>query len=285
VISDSVSNLHISVKDPFDLNATMESGQVFRWEIVDKVWYAGVLEQQGVLLRRENDGLIVRSRGNLLKTVAMFFRLDDDLKTIFTEVSNDKYVAGAFQRNQGLRIVRQDAWECLVSFVCSSVSNIPKIKRSLRALAKLYGNPVEIDGHVLYAFPTPERLAAVAENELRYLGLGFRAKYLVELSSVVASGIVDFRRLREMTYHEARTVLVKLPGVGEKVADCVLAFSLDKLEGFPIDRWVRRSLEERYPPAKRMNYTELRSWAQKRWGRNAGYVQQYLFQDKRLEGT
>ena len=285
MIADSVSSQHISVKDPFDLNATMESGQVFRWEIVDRVWYAGVLEQQGILLRRENDGLIVRSRGNALKAVAMFFRLDDDLQTIFTEISSDKFVAGAFQRNLGLRIMRQDAWECLVSFVCSAVSNIPKIKRSLRALAKLYGKPFKLDGHTLYAFPTPERLAAVAEDELRDLGLGFRAKYLVELSAVVASGAVDFRRLREATYHEARTALVKLPGVGEKVADCVLAFSLDKLEGFPIDRWVRRSLEERYPPAKSMNYTELRSWAQKRWGRNAGYVQQYLFQDKRLEDT
>lgn len=284
MIPDRVSSQHISVKDPFDLNATMESGQVFRWEIVDKVWYAGVLEQQGVLLRRANDGLIVRSKGNVLDAVAMFFRLEDDLNTIFTEVSSDRFVAEAFQKNQGLRILRQEAWECLVSFICSSVSNIPKIKRSLRALAKMYGNPVEIDGHILYVFPAPERLAAVTEDELRDLGLGFRAKYLVELTSIVTSGIVDFCKLREMTYKEAKASLIKLPGVGEKVADCVLAFSLDKLEGFPIDRWVRRSLEERYPPAKRMDYTELRSWAQNKWGRNSGYVQQYLFQEKRLEG-
>jgi len=213
-----------------------------------------------------------------------YLRLDDDLESVYGEVAADKPLAEAIARYRGLRLLRQDPWECLASFVCSSVSNIPHISRTLQAVAEAYGEPVALDGRWLYRFPEARRIAEAGEEALRGLGLGFKARYVAQTASMVVEGWVDLASLRQATYEQARATLMKLPGVGEKVADCVLLFSLEKLEGFPIDRWVRRALVEWYRLPEKARYGELLSWAQERWGRHAGYAQQYLYHHRRLMG-
>ena len=278
-----------SIPDPFDLTATLESGQVFRWRRVDSGWYAGVVGQHPVVVSQVKGGLSYRCEGGAEETVQRalhdYFRVEDDLRAVYREVGDDPRVAEAIGRYRGLRLLRQEPWECLVSFVCSSVSNIPRISRTLEAVAKRYGRAVSLAGHTLYTFPTPEELARVRENDLRELGLGFRARYVAEIASAVAAGRVDLAALRRASYEEAKAELMSLPGVGGKVADCVLVFSLDKLEGFPVDRWIRRCLQEWYFQGGSISDAALLSWAQARWGWYAGYVQQYLFHDRRLAGA
>ena len=285
----SVKKGTLVVAPPFNLAATLESGQAFRWRCLDEGWYWGTIGKQAVALCQRGDELVFRCQpGNeeqLSEALYDYFRLEDDLETICREIATDEGMARAIERHRGLRLLRQDPWECLVSFVCSAVSNIPRISRTLEAMARRYGEPMALGDHTLSTFPRPERLARAGEGGLRGLGLGFRAKYVTKIAEVVAEGGVELALLRRESYWEAKAALMALPGIGEKVADCILVFSLDKLEGFPVDRWVRRGLEAWYFRGERpMSNAELRSWAQERWGRYAGYAQQYLFQDSRLAG-
>ena len=279
----------LSIPEPFDLAATLESGQVFRWRRVDSASYVGMVGRHPAMVSQVEDGLSYSCEKGTEEVVQRalcdYLRLEDDLQAVYREVSDDPRVAGAISRYRGLRLLRQEPWECLVSFVCSSVSNIPRISRTLEAVAQRYGRAVSLEGHTLYAFPTPEELACVRESDLRELGLGFRAKYVAEIAPTVATGRIYLNALRQASYREAKAELMSLPGIGGKVADCVLVFSLDKLEGFPVDRWVRRCLQEWYFQGGTISDAALLSWAQGRWGRHAGYVQQYLFHDRRLTGT
>ena len=284
-----MGNGSLAVAQPFNLAATLESGQAFRWRLVDSGWYWGTVGQWAMGLRQSEGRLMFRcargSEEHVSGTLHDYFRLEDNLEAIYREIVTDQRMAQAIDQHRGLRLLRQDPWECLASFVCSSVSNIPRISRNLEAVAARYGEPVTLAGQRLNTFPTPERLACAGEGTLRVLGLGFRAKYVAEIASVVAEGQIDLPALRRRSYQGAKAVLTALPGIGEKVADCILVFSLDKMEGFPVDRWVRRSLEEWYFPGEEsMSYAVLRAWAQERWGRYAGYAQQYLFHDRRLKG-
>ena len=277
----------MAVEQPLDLQATLESGQVFRWQWND-YGYWGMVGPHAYALRQAEGGLLFRSSAPSV-TVAEtalhdFLRLDDDLEAICNEMAVDKPLAETVAQHRGLRLLRQDPWECLASFVCSSVSNIPRISSNLHAVAKAYGEPVLLDGHHLYRFPGPEKLAEAGKGALLDLGLGFHARYLAQIAQLVAESHVDLMALRQVSYSEAKAALMKLPGVGEKIADCVLVFSLDKLEGFPIDRWVRRVLVEWYGHHEKARYGELLAWAQERWGRHSGYAQQYLFHYRRLMG-
>jgi N-glycosylase/DNA lyase len=214
-----------------------------------------------------------------------FLRMDDDLDAIHHDMATDRPpLAEAAERWRGLRVLRQDPWECLVSFVCSQVSNIRRISRNMEAMARTYGEQIVLDGRILYRFPTVGRLAAAGEDALLALGLGFRAKYVARVASVIAAGGLDLMALRQVSYQEAKTALLELYGVGEKVADCVLVFSLDKLEGFPIDRWVLRALVDWYGHSEKTRYGDQLMWARERWGKRAGYVQQYLYHHRRLMG-
>jgi len=286
--AEQVANkaIFLAVTQPFDLHATLDSGQVFRWRW-EGDWAWGVIAGRAFALCTVDGGLRVISPAPVDETQEMlrdYLRLDDDLDTLYSDAAADPVLAEAMARYRGLRLIRQDPWECLVSFICSSVSNIPRISRNLRAVAETYGEPVTLEGRLLHRFPDASALAAGGEQGLYALGLGFRARYIARIAVTVAKGGLDLAALRLAPYDEAKAVLTALPGVGEKVADCVLAFSLDKMEGFPVDRWVRRALVEWYGLEEKAPYEELRAWAQARWGESAAYVQQYLFHYRRLMG-
>ena len=207
-------------------------------------------------------------------------------------------VEAAIARFRGMRILRQDPWECLVSFICSSASNIPRISGNVEDLCSSFGQSLSMGDHVRSTFPSPRELAQAGEKRLRQLGLGFRAKYLAATATAIANGVPDLMTLREASYEEALEAVIALDGVGDKVANCVLLFSLDKLEAFPVDVWVNRALQEWYFDGRRplspnnrrkrkggeISPKTARLWAQEHFGPYAGYANQYLFHDRRLRG-
>jgi N-glycosylase/DNA lyase len=185
-----------------------------------------------------------------------------------------------------MRVLRQEPWECLVSFICSANNNIPRITRNVGDIASAFGPPILDGASGPSAFPTAEQLAEAGETALRKLGLGFRAKYVAAAAERVAQSRIDLYGLREASYQDALDALVELAGVGDKIANCVLLFSLDKLEAFPVDVWIDRALRDWYftPNGETVPRVRMRAWAQKRFGRYAGYANQYLFHQRRLEG-
>jgi N-glycosylase/DNA lyase len=172
----------------------------------------------------------------------------------------------------------------LISFICSSNSNIPRIRGTIERLAGSFGQPVKLGRRRRFTFPAPAALADAGQEALAALGLGYRAGYVARTAVTIADGGLSLDALREESYEEAKRALLELPGVGEKVADCVLLFSLEKLEAFPVDVWVRRGLQGRYPAEGRRQPKALAAWARERFGPWAGYAQQYLFYLWRREG-
>ncbi len=185
----------------------------------------------------------------------------------------------------GLRILRQEPWECLVSFICSANSNIPRISTNVEDMSKSFGRLLEFDGHGRNTFPSADALADAGEQALRDLGLGFRAKYVAAAAKRIAQGEIDLYSLREASYDDALESLISLAGIGDKVGNCILLFSMDKLEAFPVDVWIDRALREWYPEVaeKKLSRKAMRPWAQEYYGAYAGYANQYLFHRRRLQ--
>ena len=276
----TLATTHVAVDQPLDLPLTLESGQAFRWHNDDGVW-SGFIEGRLLTLERDDSGLRVTSdpqtHPDAAQAVASYFRLDDDLPAIYAQLCEDERLAAAVRQHWGLRILRQDPWECLIAFICSQNSNIPRIAKMQETLASTLGGEATLGTLTRRSFPTPEALASAGEQRLRELGLGYRARYVAGTAEVVASGGLDLPQLRSAPYDDAKAALLALPGVGEKVADCVLLFALDHLDAAPIDRWVRRALEDWYLDGQRLRYAELLAWTQNTFGPYSGYAQQYLF--------
>ncbi len=210
--------------------------------------------------------------------------MDDDIHAVYAEIEQDQRVAAMVRRYPGLRLLRLEPWECLIAFICSANSNIPRIHQVMERMSDHFGDALELDGDVRHAFPTPVQLVEAGETELRRLGLGFRAPYVDQATRRVVEGILDLPSLIRTPYEEAKEQLMLCPGIGPKIADCVAVFSLEKLEAFPIDVWVRRALGEWYfPDQKTPPDRVLLEWAHGYFGSYAGYAQQYLFHGRRLE--
>lgn len=296
---------------PLDLDATLGGGQAFRWRRRGE-WWDGVLGRSVVSLRQTDTGLEFTSapepEPEVRPRLMEYLALDMDLDDIYRGIGADAQIGASIDLYRGMRVLRQDPWECLASFICSSNSNVTRISRNIEDIAGLCGEPIPVErGDVAAsAFPTPERLASVGPDALRRLMLGYRAGYLHEAAVMVAEGRVSPLALRERDYEGALEELLRVPGVGDKVANCVLLFSMDKPEAFPVDVWIHRTLEEIYPgeigafrrrlmrrsgpgrigAGKRKDGAiiareRLREWAQERFGRYAGWANHYLFHERR----
>ena len=285
--------MHLEIDQPFDLAESLESGQAHRWRKLGEGWYSGVLGDVLIHVRQCPQGVEYRVSGNPGKGGAgeldgllrSYFRLDDDIDTIYDEICRDRRVAEMVGRYPGLRILRQEPWECTVAFICSATSNIPRIHQNMEAMAESLGEPLELDGERRHIFPSPNQLASAGEGFLRELGLGFRAPYVAAAAQRVCEGDLDLRELVRMPYAEAKASLMDCRGIGAKIADCIAVFSLEKLQAFPVDVWVRRALAEWYfPMQKKPPDRAMVEWAQEYFGQYAGYSQQYLFHARRLEG-
>ena len=279
-----------------NLAESLESGQAHRWRKLGDGWYSGVLGDSLLHLRRVPDGLEYRAatlRGRPAAADAdtdtdallrAYFRLDDDIDAIYADIRRDRRVAEMVAAYPGLRILRQEPWECAVAFICSATSNIPRIHQNMEAMADSLGEPLELDGEARHTFPSAERLASAGEGRLRELGLGFRAPYVIAAAEQVCDGALDLDGLIRLPYPEAKARLMQCYGIGAKIADCIAVFSLEKLEAFPVDVWVRRALAEWYfPMQKKPPDRAMVEWAQAYFGRYAGYSQQYLFHGRRMQ--
>ena len=271
-----------------DLGATLDGGQSFRWW-AECGGYRGVIGRRALRLSAAPDGVCAEAldgedAAGVVVAVHDYLGLDDDLDALRFRHADDPVAGCAMRAWPGLRLLRQDPWECLVGFICSATSSIRKIKADVASIAGAFGERVGA-GERDYAFPSPSRLAEAGEDALQGLRLGFHAKYVAAAAEAIAEGRLELAALRSQPYLHARAVLMTLPGVGEKIADCVLAFSLGKREAFLVDRWVRRAVRGQYHLLPTMSDGAIGEWARGRFGQDATYVNQYLFHQERLEDS
>jgi N-glycosylase/DNA lyase len=273
-------------KTPTTINieTTINSGQVFLWNKFGDKWVG--IDGQDLLVLNQSP-FMARSSSD---SIDNFFREDDNLKKILSNISKDSIVEIAVKQSPGLRLIRQDPFQCYISFICSSNSSIQNIKSMLENLCRRFGIRQEFEGYELYTFPKAEVLAKASIKDLIDCKLGFRAKYIKEASQAVNSGKIDFGWLKKTDYFTASETLKKILGIGNKVADCISLFSLDKMESFPIDTWTQRILLKYYKkffdnikekPVTGKKYEKLHEEIVEYFGPYAGYSQQFLFKMER----
>jgi len=261
---------------------SINSGQVFLWKKNKEFW-------NGV---NGDDVLSIDKNGNINSYQNFkidFFRQNDNLEKIIKSISKDKTVKIAVKKFQGLRILRQDPFQCLISFIVSSNSNIPKIKNNLENISKKFGKKIKFQNQEFFLFPNPKKLAKASINEITSCGVGYRAKFIKEAAKIIDLKEIDFDYLKKCDYQDAKENICQIPGVGGKVADCVLLFSLDKLEAVPLDRWIIRILEKYYlkkfeittKTITEKQYNILHKKIVNYFGPYAGYSQQFLFKMER----
>ena len=264
----------------YDLAATLESGQAFRWNFVDGGWN-GVIRNHWVRLRADECSITaeVAQRITNWNWLKYYLQTDLDIGSVTASFPDDEPIRAAVSSCRGLRLLRQDTWECLASFILSSTKQIVQIRQIVSLLCERFGEPIAVPPPYppAFAFPTPARLARASEAELRACKMGFRAPYLLETAQVVAAGALDLDQLCEVPVEIAREELIKLPGVGRKIADCVLLFACGFQSAFPVDVWVIKALQKLYFPRRRASAKRLRHFSETHFGLNAGYAQQYLF--------
>lgn len=267
------TNASFPVRD-YDLAATLASGQAFRWRPVGESW-EGVVAGRWIRLRQVGNELHAETIEPQpdWEWLREFLQLDVDLAAVVATFPDDEPMRASVAACRGLRLLRQEPWETLVSFICSSTKQIVQIQQIIALLCERFGEAVP-GGR---AFPTAARLADATEAELRGCKMGFRAPFVLAAAKAVASGELDLAHLHALPTTEARAALMGLHGVGRKIADCVLLFAYGKQDAFPVDVWVRRALTELYFPRRRPSAKRLERFANTHFGPNAGYAQQYLF--------
>ena len=291
------------VKD-FDLTRTLTSGQTFGWTRVSgsRSVFSGEIRGMAVTCREPREGFF-RCRifkgsgvGSSAATappittdtdtavIAHYFDLERDYSALASKlIVLDATLAPVIASGRGLRLLRQDPWETLISFIISAHNNVPRICKSVLALKASFGVPL-VPGAKAYAFPSAQVLGEAAEEELIRAGLGFRVRYVKAASAVVVKGEVDLSSLNDLSTEEARSALMSIPGVGRKVADCVLLYAYGRTEVFPVDVWVKRAVETLYFDGQERPVGYIIQFAADRWGPYAGFVQLYLFDYFRRTG-
>jgi N-glycosylase/DNA lyase len=276
----------IGVNGDFSLRHTLECGQFFRWDKLDD-WYYFVTHGTVVKARQENGSIRYSTKPRRSQEfVSNIFRLDDDYYKIMDTINRDDVIAEATRRHRGMRLMRQEPFECLVSFITSANSSIENIRSKLNRISELYGEPMEMDGRTFYTFPKVDALASADIKHLRKHKIGFHSDYIKKTAALVDEKSMDLSVISELCYDDARDELLEIfkgKGVGEKVADCVCLFSLDKLEAFPIDVWIERLMREHYFKGRRKSKKEIAEFARDYFGKYAGYAQEYLYHFGRCE--
>ena len=272
------------MKDKFSINIdnSINSGQVFLWGKNGTDWYG--INGQDILKINENG--IIKS---ILNSKTNFFRKNDNMQEIIKSISKDETVKKSVKQYEGLRIFEQDPFQCMISFIISSNSNIQKIKNSLEKICKKFGKKVKIQNTEFFLFPKPEKLANASIEEIKKCGVGYRAPFIKQASKMIVLKKINFKYLEKCDYEEAKKNICLIPGVGNKVADCILLFSLNKLEAFPLDTWMIKILEKYYSnqfniktkTITEKQYQILHEKIVNYFGPYCGYAQQFLFKMER----
>ena len=273
-----------------DITSSINSGQVFLWKRFDDIWYG---THGSDILKVYNTGKNTRNDigKNIVKSFSGkhydLFRQRDDIKSIIRHITTDATVSTAVSMYPGLRILEQDPFQCLISFISSSNSSIQKIQSCLMNLVGKFGETIEFDGHEFGLFPEPDKIATLSIQQIRECGFGYRSRFVLNAAQHITDGSIDLIDLRKQDYATTRDTICSIQGVGEKIADCVMLFALDKLEAFPIDRWMLRALERDYnitcntKTITPRQYRTMHNTLVDKFGVYCGYVQQFLFKRER----
>ena len=268
----------------FELTHIFDCGQCFRWNKEDDGSYTGVIKQGVLNVKKEKQDVYIKAncKGDLERIIKDYFDLETDYGKIKKELSKiDNNMKKSIEYGKGIRILNQDLWECIISFIISANNNIPRIKGIIERISKKCGDKVEFENKEYYLFPTKEQLSKLTVKDLRELGLGFRDKRVHKTCQMIIEGQVKLEELEKSNdTDQIREELLKLDGIGEKVADCIMLFSLKRYDVFPVDVWVRRVMNDLYiknPDETKVNKKEIRSKAYELFGDKAGLAQQYLF--------
>lgn len=271
----------IAARD-FDLARTLDSGQVFHWEKCGS-GYAGTIGANGAYVEQQRKRLLFS--GVTTRIITNYFALDHPLREICRSFPDDPAMRAARDFCAGLRIIRQPRWECLATFITSSMKQVAHIRQISRTLRTRYGKRQPVLDCEVHSFPPPERIAKLTERDLQACALGYRAKNLLATAHRVASGEADLEQWSVLSDEALRARLCELPGVGAKVANCVMLFAYERLRAFPIDVWIERALKQYYFARRRkVTATQLRSFCEIYFGEHGGYAQQYLFHYARKGG-
>ena len=274
-----MEELKIKVKC-FNLKYTLECGQCFRWKKTDEDYYVGVIKDRVIKIKQVKDTLYIISSNmdNLEDIVRYYFNLDLDYTSIEKRISIvDDNVKKAVTNTSGLRFLKQDFFETLISYIISANNNIPRISKSVNEISRRYGKEVELEGEKYYLFPTPEELKNVTIEEYRECGVGFRDKYIYNTVAKINNKEIDLDELFKMDTQNLKKELLSLMGVGPKVADCILLFSCSRLEVFPVDTWVEKIMTKLYFNNKEASKKQIQDYAKNNFKNDAGIIQQHLF--------
>ena len=271
----------IILKEKLDLELSLFSGQAFRWE--KKLnWYYGFIDNKFLKLRIKNNCLeyVCSDDWVTQDKVYDYFGLGTKYDEIF-ENFDDELSTVAYKKLQGMRVLNQNPWECLISFIISAWSNVPKISNTIHLLCQKLGHKYILDDMVGYSFPSPIQITGLTESEMKSFGLGYRAQYVLKTSKIIEENKILLSDFYNENYFDSLKFLLTFPGVGDKVANCVLIYSLKKYNAFPVDLWVERLLVEDYGLNKKMSLINKRKWGQNYFGKFSGIIQHYLFHYKR----
>ena len=296
-MENNAAQLPFNASQPLNLQISLTMGQAFRWKADGNGWFSGVVRGQHIKVWQPSPG-VLEFRGQpgpdaeiecILKN---YLRLDEGNKiaAIYADLSKkDGKIAELIAKYPGLRILRQEPWECLVSYICSANNKVEQIGKLVERISKRFGDPILLDGETRYSFPIPEQLAD-KQSQLKELGLGLnRAPNINRAAQRIVGGGLDLEVLKSVSYSEAKCRLMEYDGkgkkpangIGDKIADCVLLFSLDKPQAFPIDTHIRSALDDYFPGGQTPSDAKLRDWSQSYFGPNAGYAGQFLFYAQR----
>ncbi len=272
----------------FEPKHIFECGQCFRWNEEQDGSYTGVINKSVLNVNKQEEKIIIKgiSQKNLEEVVEEYFDLKTDYEKLKEQLANiDEHVKNSIVFGKGIRILNQDLWETIISFIISANNNIPRIKGIIERLSKAYGEEIIWQEKAYYTFPTMEQLAKATIEDLRKLGLGFRDKRVFDTTKLFLDQEITIEELQEEQEIESlREKLLQLPGVGPKVADCIMLFGLKRLEVFPIDVWVRRVMNELYIKQEdetKVSKKQIETLAKEKYANLAGLAQQYLFYWKR----
>ena len=265
---DENVKIRLCSRGELDIIKTFECGQCFRWNEQEDGSYIGIAKGEAARLYYEDDYTYLEcSENGYDKVWHDYFDMDTDYESIRKEFNGGEYLDRCAEFGSGIRILRQDRWEALCSFIISQCNNIPRIKKIVETLCSLYGEEIEFCGRKLYSFPSADKIAALSVEDLAPLRCGYRAPYIINAARCVASGEIDLDALAAADCDTAMRGLLSLNGVGTKVANCALLFGLGHMEAFPIDIWMKRALKDHFAP----------DFDPKTLGDYAGLAQQYIF--------
>ena len=278
----------IEKTDAFNLTHIFECGQCFRWNRELDGSYTGIVKNNVLNVKEEENKIKFSGmcEDDIKKLVISYFNLDTDYNRIKKELSKvDEFLKTSIEFGSGIRILKQDLWETIISFIISANNNIPRIKGIIERLAKQYGKEIIFNGENYYTFPTPKELSKATIGDLRKIGLGFRDKRIYEATKQVNEGKINLEEIEKIEdTNKIRQILLEIPGVGPKVADCILLFGLNRFDVFPIDVWVRRVMNDLYIKKEdetKVKKEEIEMLAKTKYKNLSGIAQQYLFYWKR----